>query len=176
MFLGKGILKICSKFTGEHPCRSVISSSKALWHRWSPVNLLHIFRTPFYKNTSGGLCMPYQGKNVLQFSETFYSWIHFWPWSCWRILFLSYVTDSHRNFSPFQKQSCRGVLWKKVFLENLAKCTGKHLCQCLFFNKVAGQACKFVKKRLWHRCFLVNFAKFFGTLFCIEHLWWLLSN
>ena len=27
MFLGKGVLKICSKFTGEHPCRSVISIS-----------------------------------------------------------------------------------------------------------------------------------------------------
>ena len=25
VFLGKGFLKICSKFTGEHPCRSVIS-------------------------------------------------------------------------------------------------------------------------------------------------------
>ena len=25
VFLGKGGLKICSKFTGEHPCRSVIS-------------------------------------------------------------------------------------------------------------------------------------------------------
>ena len=24
-FLGKGVLKICSKFTGEHPCRSAIS-------------------------------------------------------------------------------------------------------------------------------------------------------
>ena len=24
VFLGKGVLKICSKFTGEHPCRSVI--------------------------------------------------------------------------------------------------------------------------------------------------------
>ena len=24
MFLGKGVLKICSKFTGDHPCRSVI--------------------------------------------------------------------------------------------------------------------------------------------------------
>ena len=24
MFLGKGVLKICSKFTGEHPCRSAI--------------------------------------------------------------------------------------------------------------------------------------------------------
>ena len=25
VFLAKGVLKICSKFTGEHPCRSVIS-------------------------------------------------------------------------------------------------------------------------------------------------------
>ena len=25
VFLEKGVLKICSKFTGEHPCRSVIS-------------------------------------------------------------------------------------------------------------------------------------------------------
>ena len=24
-FLGKGVLKICSKFTGEHPCRSATS-------------------------------------------------------------------------------------------------------------------------------------------------------
>ena len=25
VFLGKGVLKTCSKFTGEHPCRSAIS-------------------------------------------------------------------------------------------------------------------------------------------------------
>ena len=25
VFLRKGVLKICSKFTGEHPCQSVIS-------------------------------------------------------------------------------------------------------------------------------------------------------
>ena len=25
VFLGKGVLKICSKFTGEHPCRSEVS-------------------------------------------------------------------------------------------------------------------------------------------------------
>ena len=29
---------------------------------------------------------------------------------------------------------------KKMFLEILAKFTGKHLCQSLFFNKVAGAA------------------------------------
>ena len=32
------------------------------------------------------------------------------------------------------------VLYKKGVLRNFAKFTGKHLCQSLFFNKVAGQA------------------------------------
>ena len=49
-FLGKGVLRICSKFTEEHPFRSVISIT--VWHGCSPVNLLHIFRTPFPWKTS----------------------------------------------------------------------------------------------------------------------------
>ena len=64
VFLGKGILKICSKFTGEHTCRSAISIKLlcnfieiALRHGCSPVNLLHIFRTPFLKTTSGWLLL-----------------------------------------------------------------------------------------------------------------------
>ena len=58
VFLGKHVLKICSKFTGEHPCQSVISLKflcnfieTTLRHGCSPVNLRHIFRTPFPKNT-----------------------------------------------------------------------------------------------------------------------------
>ena len=46
VFLGKGVLKICSKFTGEHLIEI------ALWHGRSPVNLRHFFRTHFLKNTS----------------------------------------------------------------------------------------------------------------------------
>ena len=60
----KGVLKICSKFTGEHPCRSAISIKlqssfieTTLWHECSPSNLLYIFRTPFPKNTSGWLLL-----------------------------------------------------------------------------------------------------------------------
>ena len=36
------------------------------------------------------------------------------------------------------------VLCKKGVLRNFAKCTRKHLCQSLFFNKA--QACNFIKK------------------------------
>ena len=59
VFLGKGVLKICNKFTEEHPCRSVISIKLlcnfieiTFRHGFSPVNLLFIVRTPFPKNTS----------------------------------------------------------------------------------------------------------------------------
>ena len=64
VLLGKGALKICSKFTGKHSCWSVISIKLqsnfiqiTLRHGRSSVNLLYIFRRPFPKNTSGGLLM-----------------------------------------------------------------------------------------------------------------------
>ena len=78
VFLKKGILKICSKFTGEHPYRSVISIKLlcnvieiALPDGCSPVNLLYIFRTPFPKNTSGRLLL-----NVQLWKELFYNVIY----------------------------------------------------------------------------------------------------
>ena len=59
VFLWKSIFKICSKFTEEQLCESVISIKLqvALPHECSPVNLLNIFRTSFHKNTSGGLLL-----------------------------------------------------------------------------------------------------------------------
>ena len=39
------------------------------------------------------------------------------------------------------------VFCKKDILRNFTKFTGKHVCQSLFFNKVAGlSACNFIKK------------------------------
>ena len=61
----------------------------------------------------------------------------------------------------------------------------KHLCQSLFFRKVAGlRPVTLLKKKLWHRCFPANFVKFsrapflqntFGRLlllFCPSILSW----
>ena len=43
------------------------------------------------------------------------------------------------------------------------------------FNEVAGlNACNFIKKRLQHKFFPVNIAKFFRTAILVEHLCWLL--
>ena len=62
LFLGEGVLKICSKFTRECPCRSVISIkllSNFIEIHNSMAALLQIYciflRSPFYRNTSGGL-------------------------------------------------------------------------------------------------------------------------
>ena len=59
------------------------------------------------------------------------------------------------------------VFCKKGVLGNFTKFTGKHLWQSLFFATL-------LKKRVWHRCFPVNFVKFLRTPFYKEHLWWLL--
>ena len=56
---------------------------------------------------------------------------------------------------------------RKDDLRNFAKLTGKHLCQILFYNKIVGPepATFLKKKRLWHRYFPMNFAKFLRTPF-----------
>ena len=56
VFLYKSVLEICSKFTGEHPCWSLISIKLQsnfieirLRHGSSPVNLLHISKHLFLR-------------------------------------------------------------------------------------------------------------------------------
>ena len=83
--------------------------------------------------------------------------------------------------------SCSEVFCIKGVLEKFAKFSGKHLCQSLFLNKVAGlrpaislkkdsdagkkkRLC-FIKKRL---CFPVNFVRFLRTSLFSEDLRWLL--
>ena len=69
VFLGKDVLKKYSKFTGEPLCWSVILMKLlcnffkiTLRHGCSLVNLLHIFRTPFPKNTSVRLILTWRDK------------------------------------------------------------------------------------------------------------------
>ena len=69
-----------------------------------------------------------------------------------------------------QKQPLE-MFYKKRVLENSAKFTGKHLCQSLFFNKVAVWSLQLCwKKRLWYRCFRVNFAKLLRAHFLTENM------
>ena len=58
------------------------------------------------------------------------------------------------------------VFCKKDVLRNFAKSTVKHLCQILFFDKVAGlRLATLFKKRLWYRFFPENCVKFLRTPF-----------
>ena len=76
VFYEIGVLKICSKFTGEQPYRIAISIKLlcnfieiALRHECSPVNLLHIFKTSFPRNIYGWLLLyhPLRSELILVF-------------------------------------------------------------------------------------------------------------
>ena len=80
------------------------------------------------------------------------------------------------NRSSHQRCSLR-----KGFLRNFVKFTGKHLWQSLFFKKTfcSCRLATLLKKRLWHRCFPLNFTNFLkasfsqntsGRLLLYEHL------
>ena len=63
---------------------------------------------------------------------------------------------------------------EKVFVE-LSQNLQESTCpRASFLIKL--QASASLNKRLWHKCYLVNFAKFLRTPIFTELLWWLLLN
>ena len=90
--------------------------------------------------------------------------------------------------SLLSKAVVRRCSVKKLFLE-ISQNSQENTCARVSFL-IKLQACVFsciqseyrkirrpatlLKKRLWHRCFPMNFGKFLRTPFYIEHLWWLL--
>ena len=107
-FLVKDFLNICSKFTGEHSCRSVISIKllcnfieMALRHGCSPVNLWHIFRTPFRKNKYGALLLKhstaFRFDRIKQISE-------------------NYKTKHQSKFQTMINQTQRNIIKKNVII------------------------------------------------------------
>ena len=108
LFLEKGVLKICSKFIGEHPCRSMISIKLlcnfieiTLWHGCSPVSLLHIFRTPFSRNTSGWLLLYFWSQSGLSESSKYITnaWSHH---------------QTHKHKSPLKRNLIKNGIWAKM--------------------------------------------------------------
>ena len=70
---------------------------------------------------------------------------------------------SHRRYSI-----------KKGVLRNFTKCTGKHLCQSFFFNKVTGlspESCSFIKKETLTKVFSCEFCETSQNTFFTEPLW-----
>ena len=82
-----------------------------------------------------------------------------------------YLTKLQSVTMALNSRSSRSQIFFKLgVLKNLEIFTGKYLCWNLsLFNEIAGlKAYNFIKKRLQHRCFPVNIAKFVRTYF-IEH-------
>ena len=69
------------------------------------------------------------------------------------------------NCKTGTKAVVRSCSVKKLFLEILQNSQE---------NTCARAPATLWKKRLWHNCFPVNFAKFLRTSFFTKHLWWLL--
>ena len=117
------------------------------------------------KENTCGRCF-WTENNTFSFCKKIMSWFFF------------SLTPNSGQFPPCNHQirsSRPGVFCKKAFLRNFTKFTGKHLCQSLLFNKVSClRPATLLKKRLQHRCFPVNFAKFLRPPFFTEHLRWLL--
>ena len=91
VFLMKGVLKACSKFTGEQQSRSANSINLqnsfieiTVLHGCSPVNLLYIFRTPFLKSTSGLLLLKFL-KNIKLFSIFIFNY-GLYPTCCFKTI------------------------------------------------------------------------------------------
>ena len=111
------------------------------------------------------------------------------PWNlCW--IFFAWVTEIVRtrpavnecnyiqhHLSLLTEAVARRCSVKKVFLEislNSQENTCARVSFLIMLQASGLRPATLLKKRLWHRCFPVNFAKFLRTSFFIEHLWWLL--
>ena len=72
----------------------------------------------------------------------------------YRKIFLSFHFHFHRGYFIITEAAPTGVLWENIFLE-ISQNTQENTCARV----------SLLKKRLWHRCFSVNFAKFLRTSF-----------
>ena len=70
------------------------------------------------------------------------------------------------------------LVYREKFFLRIVQCVHRGVARSslleVFCKKRCSWPANLFKKRLWHRCFPVNFAKFLRTAFLPEHLRWLL--
>ena len=137
VFCKKGVLKALM--------RRATLLKKGLCHRCFPVNFVKFHL--FYRIPPEAVSTGYSILEInLLFAVECFNFSAF-------VFIVSLVRNAHRRSSI-----------KEGVLNNFAKFTGKHLCQGLFFNKVAGLACNVIKKEILTQMFNC-FAKFLRTHF-----------
>ena len=131
---------------------------------------IHLKRLKMF-NISRMCILKSQLKKSSSYFFQFRNILHF---ICWPLCILTVklsLTFEEELEPCLQSQSSGGVLQKSV-LKDFRKFTGKCLCQSLFFDITEGlRHATLLKKRLWNRCFPVNFEKFLrAPLFNRTHL------
>ena len=91
------------------------------------------------------------------------------------IYYRSSATLLQKRYFSGGKAVVRRCSVKQVFLEIFQK-SQENICSWVsFLIKLQGlRPATLLKRRLWHSCFPVNFAKFLITPFLTEHLRWVL--
>ena len=74
-------------------------------------------------------------------------------------------------FKKYTQKQPPKVFLRKGVLRIFAKFTGKYLCQRLFFNNVAGQACNFIKRETLAQVLLSEFCEISNNSFFTEDFW-----
>ena len=159
---------LSDKVTGLQPSNLI---KERLQHRHLPVNNAKFLRTPILKSICERLLLlivifSQENNHIQRCLDLPEPKLHK-TLTC-ILLVHSPQTTFHRkivyNFVWIhQGRSGRPEMFcKKGLLRNIAKFTGKHLCQILFFNNVAGlrpQVCNFIKKESLIQVFSCEFCE-----------------
>ena len=125
-----------------------------------------------WKHVSFNISVLFYCRYYFYFKISVFYCLLFMSW--WFIYFLIKINMNNKMGKPkersfiniflffFYRRSCLEVFCKKYVLKSFTKFTGKKTCARVSFL-IKLQASGLQKKRLWHRCFPVNFAKFLRT-------------
>ena len=176
MFLRKGVLKICSKFTGAYRCRSAISI-KLLCNKVAfPVNFANIWRTSFLQNNSLGVV--FKKSYIVGVHKEVFQWLganellssskNYLRTLCLHFLFLHFLYNPFFLLIKFLKTSAR----RKI---HSIKLIGSDL-QNIFFCRFIGETFRYehwfnyeivcVSRLEFLRTFLRIFVAFVNAEMC----------
>ena len=118
--------------------RQLTKVLKICWH-------IHLFRSCFSNMGSFRYVLVFLNFFVLVLWVTNLTILH----DIFSVNTVFYWWETYRSSRP-------EVFCEKGVLGNFTKITWKHLCQSLFFNKIAGvRPAILLKNRLWHRFFIL---------------------
>ena len=174
--LQKGVLKICSKFTGEYLCRSAISVKPLykfieiiLRHGCSPVSCIfseHLFlRTP----PTGCFCTAtLLTSNYVYFYETYASYTFYEIYLCFRILIYLYEFIHIFVFIWFLVVGNRASPWSSRPEVFLGKRCFENMQQ--IYRRTPMPKCNFNKVTIQQGCSPVKMLHIFRTPFLRSYL------